>query len=205
MKQNNLIAYAASFVSFLIDTMKTKSIERIMLFGSVARDDFDEESDIDLFIDTKENIEQEVERVHKLFMMSQVRKTWELKGLKHELSLKVGSLNEWRLKRSIISDGILLYGKMREMPENAEYYLLFQPSFQGLPRNRQLRIWRKLYGYQQKVGKKVYKSKSLIESLNGKRIESSILIPAQREKEILEFLRKHRVRYTLHELWSDSF
>ena len=52
MKQKEMIAFASSFSSYSINFMGD-SIKRIMLFGSVARDQHDEESDIDLFIETK--------------------------------------------------------------------------------------------------------------------------------------------------------
>ena len=206
MNQENLIAYAASFVSFLLDTAKVKDkIKRIILFGSVARDDFTKESDIDMFIDTNEDIELSIEKTYKLFMMSQAQKLWELKGLTQELSFKIGNLNEWNLRRSIISDGIVLYGRMRETSEDAEPYLLLQLSYKKLSQSQKLRAWRKLYGHRQKVGKKIYKSNGLVERLNGKRIENGIVMPLHQEKKVLDFLKQHKISYTLHELWSDSF
>ena len=62
MKQTNLIAYAAHFVSFVLDHGVLQKINRIILFGSVARDIFDEESDIDIFIDVIEN-EKKLEKL----------------------------------------------------------------------------------------------------------------------------------------------
>lgn len=206
MKQENLIAYALHFASFLLDTVKgSGKIKRIFLFGSVARGDFTKESDIDIFVDTDEKIEGEVEKARKLFMMSQAQRTWELKGISQELSLKTGNLDEWELKRSIISDGILLYGKAKQMPEDAEFYVLLQLSYKGLSQDQKLKLWRKLYGHRQKVGKKVYVSTGLLDRVKGKRIESGILIPVQHEKELRTFLRKYKVSCTIHELWSDAF
>lgn len=206
MKQENLIAYALHFASFLIDTVKESSrIKRILLFGSVARGDFTKESDIDIFVDTEGNIEEEVEKARKLFMISKAQKAWELKGISQELSLKTGNLDEWELKRSIISDGILLYGKAKQMPEDAEFYVLLQLSYRGLSQNQKLKVWRKLYGHRQKIGKKVYASTGLLDKAKGKRIESGILVQVEHEKELRAFLRKHKVSYTIHELWSDAF
>ncbi len=115
MNRNNLIAYAADFVSFLLDSDIFKRINRIILFGSVARGNFDEESDIDLFIDTKEGIEKEVRSILHLFQDSEIQKKWNLKGLENDLSLKIGDLNKWKLKRDITSDGIILYGKLKTL------------------------------------------------------------------------------------------
>ena len=48
MKQNKLISLALNFASFLVDRTMVNSI---ILFGSVASNNFDKESDIDIFID----------------------------------------------------------------------------------------------------------------------------------------------------------
>ena len=129
MKREDLIAYSASFVSLLLEEPITKDIDTIILFGSIVRGNFDEESDIDMFIDTKKDIEKEVQRTLMLFRKSMTQKKWELKGVKNELSIKVGEVKKWGLKRDILSDGIVLYGKYKAVPENVEYYLLIKPSF----------------------------------------------------------------------------
>jgi len=51
LSQNEIIAYAMDFCSYLISKID-KGINSIILYGSIVRGDFDEESDIDLFIDT---------------------------------------------------------------------------------------------------------------------------------------------------------
>ena len=118
MKKTNLIAYAAHFVSFVLDHGVLQKINRIILFGSVARDIFDEESDIDIFVDTTEDIEKEIKNLLALFQHSEMQRKWELKGIKNNISVKVGDINKWKIKRDIISNGILLYGKIKENPEN---------------------------------------------------------------------------------------
>ena len=204
MKQNNLIAYATSFVSFVLDDAVSAKISRIILFGSVARCTFDEESDIDLFIDTKEDLESEIKRTLYLFQNSDIQKKWDLKGIKNDLSIKTGDLDKWKLKRDIITDGIILYSKFKEIPENAEYYLLITPSFKKFSKSQKVKIWRNLYGYKQKVGKKVYKTEGLLKKLNGKRVENGIIVKMSNKKHIVDFLNKKRVNYTVNEVWSDS-
>ena len=44
-QKNELIAYSLDFASYLIS--KIKGIDRIILHGSIAKGDFDEESDVD--------------------------------------------------------------------------------------------------------------------------------------------------------------
>ena len=50
-EKNKLISYAMDCASYIIS--KVEDINRIILHGSITRGDFDKESDIDLFIDTK--------------------------------------------------------------------------------------------------------------------------------------------------------
>ena len=204
MNQNNIIAYAASFVSFLLDDRISRAINRIILFGSVARGTFDEESDIDLFIDTKEDIEKDIQNILRLFQGSEIQKRWGLKGIVNEISLKVGDLNKWKLKRDIISDGIVLYGKVKDVPENIEYYLLITPSFKRFRKSQNVKLWRKLYGYRQKVGTKVYKTIGLLEKLNGKRIENGIVVKMSNKKDLIDFLNKEKISCKIIEIWSDS-
>ena len=52
-----LIPYASYFVSYLLDHLKNKNtIERIVLYGSVAREESTKESDVDIFIESKKNL-----------------------------------------------------------------------------------------------------------------------------------------------------
>lgn len=202
MKRENLIAYSVNFVSFLLDNLG-KDINQVILFGSVARGDFDNESDIDLFIDTKTD-EEKIRNLFSLFKKSEIQRKWELKGLKHEISLKIGNLNEWKLKRSIISDGIVLYGKFAGIPEKIEHYALFNLSFGGIKKSRQVKLWRKLYGYKQKVGKRIYETRGLVKELQGRRFESTITIPNKNTQIITDFLKKEKIKYIATEIWSDS-
>ncbi len=205
MKREELIAYACSFVSFLLQSDVAKDITRIILFGSIARGDFSKDSDIDLFIDTSKNIEKRAELALSSFLKSETQKKWKLKGLKHELSLKIGDLTSWgSLKRSVISDGILLYGKYKDFPDKIDQYSLLELSFKKHNRRKKVSLWRNLYGYKQKVGKKVYTSKGKIEELGGKRIETGVIVPVNNIRQLIEFLNREKIGYTIREVWSDS-
>ncbi len=204
MKRESLISYTASFVSFILDSEFNKDIDRIILFGSVARNFFDDESDIDIFVDTKKNIEKDIEKLLKMFNESEIHKRWILKGLKNSISINVGNFNKWNLKRDVISDGIILYGKFKDVPENVEYYLLVKPSFKKFNKSKQVSLWRKLYGYKQRVGKKVYETKGIVKNLNGMRFDGVIIVPVKNKNELLQFLNKEKISYTVNEIWSDG-
>lgn len=205
MPRNSLIGYALSFVSFLLDSKMGEKIDRIILFGSVARGDFDDESDIDLFIEADEKHEKEIYKVLELFASSRINEVWKLKGVKNDISVKVGRLKKWSLRRDVISSGVMLYGKYNEMPEKMNYYLLIKMDVSRFKPSRQMAIWRKLYGYRQKIGAKLYVGKGLVEKLGGRKLgKTMVLIPMENKREIINFLNKNKVSYTVNELWSDT-
>lgn len=203
--QNTLIGYALSFASFLVDSKIGKEINQIILFGSVARGDFTEESDIDLFIDAPDETETKIEKILVLYESSQISRIWRLKGIKNEFSLKVGKLEEWSLRREVISSGVVLYGKFNQSSEKGKYYLLINLAVKKRKFGNQIRIWRSLYGYRQKVGKKIYLKKGLLEKCGGKKIGKGwMLIPMGQRMTILKYLNSEKVKYTIYELWSDN-
>lgn len=208
MNKYELIAYAMDFCSILLKNEIAPHINRIILFGSVARGDFDDESDIDLFIDTEKEkeVKSAVEKAMIAFEKSETNEKWRLKGLKNSLSVKAGKLEEWALYRSAIASSILLYGKFEEMPKKARYYSMFILDFTGMKRSRKIKLWRELYGYKQKAGEKVFVSKGLLEEVSGKKIERSVIaIPAENKDRILEFVKRNGIKYKIIELWSDGF
>ena len=201
--KSRMIAYALDFTSFLLESRVEP--KKVILFGSVVTGESDRESDIDIFIDIDESEEKKIRNVLKIFDKTFGDK-WRLKGVQNQLSLKVGNLDKWpKLKRSIQSYGILLYGKYSETPENMKSYLLFRLNFSRMPRAKKVSIWRKLYGYSQKVGRKNYEKKGIIESLGGKKVEKSVvLIPTGNSQKFKEFLNKNRVDFLVNEIWSDN-
>lgn len=202
-----LLGYALSFASFVVDSKIGNDINKIILFGSVARGDFSEESDVDIFIDCDDKFEKDLLKMLSLFRESQMHKIWRLKGVAQDISLKVGRLHEWKLRREVISSGILLYGKYNELPSGAEYYALVR--IDGISERRsaeQMKLFRALYGYKQRIGKKIYESKGLVVAAGGLKLGKGVsLVPMERRQELISFLNKNKVRYKIHELWSDGF
>ncbi len=204
--RNKLIAYAMHFASFLVES--GINAKRIILFGSIASGESDKESDVDLFVDARKSEEKRV-----LGILNNFEKTfgekWKLKGVNNQLSLTVGELDsdEWEdLKRTIQSRGIVLYGHYNEPPKNIQPYVLFGLDFKGVNRAQKVSLWRKIYGYEQKVGSKRYKSKGLLEQLGGVKVKKGVvLIPSGHSHELKDFLKDNRIRYNYVELWSDQF
>lgn len=61
-------AYASYFVSYLLNNLGDSDINKIILFGSVARGEISKDSDVDIFIDVKrkdKKFEKKVEKDRK--------------------------------------------------------------------------------------------------------------------------------------------
>ena len=199
--ENDLTAYALDFTAYLIS--KIKEIDRVILHGSVARGDFNEKSDVDLFIDAKPNLGKKVNKVVDNYYKTKRFREWELKGIDNLISVIVGKLDskEWKnLKRSIINTGIILYGKYKAESEKVNQYTLF--SFEGIkPDKKRISVFRKLFGF--KVGKKKYPG--FIKEINGIKIgKGSVLVPIEHANELKKYFQSKRVTVKLYDLWSDS-
>jgi predicted nucleotidyltransferase len=203
MRGNDLVAYAMDFCSFLLKSGVGGEIEKIILFGSVPRGDFDEESDVDIFIEADERLEDRIEKLLETFERSEVCEKWRLKGVRNPISIKVGSLKAWDIYESIVSTGIQLYGKYQEMPEKAKHYLMFTLDFSGLKRSLKVKAWRKLYGYKQKVGSRLFVSKGLLEKIGGRKVEKSvILVPIENKATVLDLIKEYKIKYRAEEVWT---
>lgn len=196
--KNNRIAYAAAFCSFLIERLD--NIRSVILFGSVSRGVSDKESDIDIFIDTPSGSTGRVNRVLDEFYKSKINELWRLKGIKNPISLIAGDIEkkEWAdLKRSIITDGIVLYGKYKSEPEKLAHYVLFSYNNVKEPKKR-VNLHRKLFGYN--VGGRRYDG--VVSKSGGIRHGSgSFSVPVEKYKEVNAIFRELKVTPAVIEIW----
>lgn len=202
-KRNELIAYAMDFASYLI--LKEPGIKRIILHGSVSRGDFDEDSDVDLFIDILEHdkrIDKKINDATDNYYKTKKFKEWELKGINNPISLIIGNLDkeEWKdLKRSIINTGIVLFGKYKEEAEIIKQYTLF--SFENIkPDKKRVAVFRKLFGF--KLKNKAYPG--IISKYGGIRAgKGAVLVPIEHTIELVKYFNEKKVSVKMHDLWSD--
>ena len=196
MEKNKLISLALSFVSFLIPKIE---INQVILFGSVASNKFDNESDIDLFVETDEKNQNKIKKLLELYKKTKEYEKFKLEGIKNEISIKLGKLEEWKsLKRSIISNGIVLYGKYKGQPDNLIHKLIFILDLKKIPRSKKMKIWRKIYGYKQKIGKKIYTSDGVIDKKIGR---GAFIINHEKSEKLQEYLNKNKIQYSLMDIW----
>ena len=200
LKSKPLISYASAFASFVLPKI---NVDEIILFGSVARGEDAKNSDIDLFFNVKDNekqikktIKDEINRFYK----SKVYEIFSQKGIENQIKAEIGDLSTWKLKRSIISDGIILYGKYKETPEISKGFTLFnlKPIKNITKRNKTIRT---LFGRKEKN----YSTQGSLKELNGKKLSpTTFIVPIENTNEILNFLNSERIDYSFFEFWSDQ-
>jgi len=192
-----LIAYAQSFVShlFRISNIKDKEIRAVYLFGSVARGDFDKDSDIDIFIDTDHEIKSVIDKSLKILVNSEEWKKFQLLGIDNEIKVMYGKLSEWQLKESVHNDGIVLYSQSFSAGLTSYFLITIKPINDIAKRNK---VIRKLFGRKEKY----YKEKSLVVENGGTIIDSrSFIIPSEKVNEILRIFSKEKVVYKMEKIW----
>lgn len=207
MNQNEILAYVFDFVHYLMDNLDNQKVRGIILFGSVAREDFSSASDIDLFIDAVKNqevTESIVQKTRREFELAASR-SWHLRKINLPIRPIVGDLNseQWSaLRREIISTGMTLYGKYRELPKNQNHGYLFSVILKDLKPKVKVKVIRQLYGYQTKKEKKIYLHSGLVQKEKAVKLNpSTILVPAEAYKEFYLFLKKFKIKYQVHEVW----
>ncbi len=203
MKKADLIGFAQSFVSFALPRFSSP-IQDIILFGSVARGDFISKSDIDLFfnVSSSEQIikgEQELKVIEPKFYKSQMYEVWKQKGITNPLSVKIGILDKWDLKRSVISDGIVLYGKYKSEIKGKGYLLIPFAAITDITKRN--RVMRTLFGRTEEG----YSKEGLVAKIGGRRIAPTVfLVPLQFADQVIPILKKEKMNYELIELWTDQ-
>lgn len=193
MNKNLLVSYAEDFVSFMIETIDISQIKSIILFGSVARGEADEESDIDIFIDVvkiNEKLEKKIlQAKQKFYASAKCREYWNLRGIKNELVLKIGKLSEWKeLKNSIISNGKTLYGKYVDVPygKNLTYFIWENIH----PETKRILCSKRLFGYTQNERK----YQGLLEKYNGIKLGKGIIVvPTEHSTIFTAFFRENKI------------
>lgn len=201
-----LISYAQAFVSFLMKSRVGKEINEIVLFGSVARGDVDKESDIDLFIEIRDEkktneVEKKIDTELGKFLDSKFSDTWRHRGIRNNISYKIGILEKWELERSVISDGITLYGKYRKLPKGLKQFSLFyfKPIKNVTKRNRVVRM---LFGREEQH----YNNEGLVKQVGGETLSPrSFVIPINHADEVINILDREKIDYNISEIFSDAF
>ncbi|UCH88778.1 MAG: nucleotidyltransferase domain-containing protein [Thermoplasmata archaeon] len=178
------------------------SIETIILFGSMARDDYDRRSDIDIMLVIREDKPDKYsELISKIITELQPHR---------EIRTVLTNLRDYDedYYRNVFSDGKVLFGKAVITPEHLALkpYLLISYDLAGKPNTLQVKISKKVHGYK---SKKVIKGKKKIYEYPGlKNVEggeivskSAILLPMEKSKDLIEIFKRLNVPHKLFKIW----
>lgn len=174
-------AYALDFVSFLIHKLDAKDrnvLRRVVLFGSTARGETDAQSDLDLFIDTKDagRLHDPVHKLLGAFEESvKVTRYWKLLGVTPMISLFIEDLDSWGVGHpSLLKDGVVLFGALEGLqPSLGRAWALV--SWKGTTDlTRRTNLHRRLSGYKAR-GKRY---PGLLDVVGGERLsKGTVLVP----------------------------
>lgn len=171
-----LVSYAMDFVSYLMQNLSEKHISRIssiILFGSAARGEAGKDSDVDIFIDSKdEKLEKNIEKITRNFYDSiKFRKYWNLLGIKNDIHIIAGQLDEWKLKDSMLGSSVVLYEKYSpKLKEGRNRIILSWGNIK--PNSKRVMMNKKLSGYNY-YGKRY---SGLLEKYNGSKLGANVII-----------------------------
>lgn len=195
--------YAQYFVAFLLNNLnKPENITRIILYGSVARGEATNKSDIDIFLELKKRtkrIEEDIRNAENKFYLSREASLFKVKSISNKFSIKMGDLREWKdLYTSIASTGIVLYGpyEARELPSGVKHSIIYYWDSIGKNRGAFLN---KLYGV--KIKNKSYPG--ILAKFGGQRMgKSCIIIPIEHRSEVEKLIKAHKVSAKVHEVFT---
>lgn len=202
-KRKNYAISAASHILQNLPESWTNKISSIILFGSVAQDRATHKSDVDLFFDAdlgktkSKSFKKILDKIVEDFYLSKGALQYKLEGVDNKISVVVGKLDEWGLKRSIISTGIVLFGRYKSSVEKGQLKQHFIISWDAPKKNRGAFL-NKLYGYS--VKKKRYpgmadKYKCI---RTGK---SSMIVPTEHKDKFTSHMEKYGVDYQILEIF----
>lgn len=195
--------YANYFVTYLLNNLKNiNNIERIVLYGSIVRNEISKDSDVDIFIEVKKNtkkFENKIKDIENKFYQSREAALFKSKGIDNKFDIKMGKLKDWEeLYKSIASTGIILYGpyEAKELPSGVKHYTIIY--WEKIRKNRGSFL-NKIYGF--KIKNKFYQG--ILQKYNGKKLgKSCIMLPNEYKKEIFDLLKHHKVESKIIEVFN---
>lgn len=191
---SNLIALAMDFASYVIQKGFSDEIKNIILFGSVARGDAGDNSDIDLFVDVHKQNKNTIIKLNKCLSgfeeSTKFLDYWSLIGVQNEIKLTIGELDKWKdLKPNIIANGILIYGKYKPEIRDGKHMTYF--IWENIkPNSKRVLFNKQMFGYTHKS--KFYDG--LVQKYGGEKLgKGCIVVPLENSNIFHGLFKKHKV------------
>ncbi len=212
MKQDDLICLSFEFLTLLIARVGAKKIRRVILFGSVARGDFDKDSDIDVFVDIfrgpSRDSETEVSAsVHACVNSFDAvrKKRWDIRGITLPVKVTVGDLEQYHWKplvEEMQDHGIVLFGPFAKAGEKIHtLHLLVTFAARGLSPARRMQLARRIFGYSIKKEGKTYPQQGLVEQEAGLRLgPGAFIVPLAAKRSVESLFREIPVKYQIRKM-----
>lgn len=187
-------------LSFIFQHRETgDKVSSIYLFGSAVRGELQAKSDIDLFVECAAKdeliIKRQVESGIRRFITSRDYQKWKLLKFTYPFAVHYGNLQEWHLKLSIASEGLLLYAKGTAIPIG-ERYVLFSLTY---PREKKkyIRARRLLFGRDEEQ----FQDKGLVGTVGGQKLSPHIiLVPKDEQYRAIDVLAKEKIAFSMKEI-----
>ena len=190
---------------FVKQISELEELISITLFGSVAKDEATEQSDIDfLIVVSNMKIEKNIitianeisDKYNKKFQV--IIKTKKLEGLDSSMI------------EDISKDGVLLYGlpiKVKQKDLELEPYLLAIYSLAELPQSEKMKFKRAFFGSESVFkGKKKYRTvqEGLLKMCNGAKLGRGAIIFPSKHKEIIRQLEYFKVKFKIFTVYANK-
>jgi predicted nucleotidyltransferase len=174
---------------------QVQGVLAVILFGSYARGEQNEGSDVDLLIlfEDKKNLEKGREA---LFEITSKRNLFV-----SMVALTVDELRTSTLLSPILRDGKVLFARQPfdlQSLANFKPHVIITYSAKSMSQRDKVKFVQRLYG--RKSGK--YSYGGLLERVKGYKIgRNCFMVPLDSAKEAMSFLDKHRVYYEVRYVW----
>ncbi len=173
---------------------RIRGVLAVIMFGSYAREEFDEGSDVDILVlfSDREAYRLGRDEVWKLASMSE--------AFVQVITMTLEEINSSPLLTSILRDGITLFKRkdfdLREMIAFSPIALISY-DLRDLDPTEKVKILHRLYG---RRGKRMYVG--IVEQLGGYKVgRSSFIVPYDRKRDVLDFLDEKEIPYVVRYLW----
>ena len=178
---------------------KIEDVKFVILYGSIAREEFTSRSDVDLFILITEDKTQKEIHDKVIELESEIGRNIQptIRTIAELQKTDTGLL------QNIFQEGKILY--LREPSDipsaillQQKPYLIYSFQISSLSQKDKARFNRQLY----EQTKKEYKYKGLLQEIGGQKLSAGcVMIPYEQKEKVEEFFKKFKVKFEQLKVW----